>query len=106
MLFKQRLFFVIIIIRVMILNNYYTKFYKIYIPIVIDYLKGNLLFNKESCRRCGSQLESIVICSTCSEISLWKCSNCNNKEEYLHLHNNNEINITNQFLSITTKKRI
>ena len=40
------------------------------------------MFNKESCRSCGSTLESITACTDCKEIVLWNCNKCGNKEEF------------------------
>ena len=47
------------------------------------------MFNKESCRSCGSTLESIMACTDCKEIVLWNCNKCGNKEEFTHIHNYN-----------------
>ncbi len=44
------------------------------------------MFNKESCRNCGSALESIKTCSACNEITLWHCNKCHNSDESIHLH--------------------
>ena len=63
------------------------------------------MFNKESCRSCGSLLESIKTCTHCKEIMLWRCKKCNNREEYIHLHNYNNINVSNQHLTIKIKSK-
>ncbi len=51
------------------------------------------MFNKESCRKCGSELESNKQCNDCNEIAIWICKNCNNIEEHIHVHRkyNNKI---------------
>jgi hypothetical protein len=45
------------------------------------------MFNKESCRGCGSSLESIKRCMDCKENMLWQCEACNRTEESIHVHN-------------------
>jgi hypothetical protein len=61
------------------------------------------MFNKESCRRCGSLLESIKTCADCKEIMLWQCNKCNNREEHTHLHKYKNINGLNQTATIEIK---
>lgn len=63
------------------------------------------MFNKESCRRCGSILESIKTCADCKEIMLWQCNSCNNMEEYIHLHNYKNTNLSNHTATIEIKAK-
>ncbi len=63
------------------------------------------MFNKESCRGCGSILESIETCTHCKEIMLWQCKKCNNREEYIHIHNYKNINESNQTTTIKIKAK-
>lgn len=63
------------------------------------------MYNKESCRNCGSALESIKTCSTCNEIRLWQCKKCHNSEEYIHLHDfSNNVPNLDRVIKIQMKK--
>lgn len=43
------------------------------------------MYNKESCRKCGFNLYSVFYRNSCNEITIWKCSSCDNVEEHIHL---------------------
>jgi hypothetical protein len=58
------------------------------------------MFNKESCRSCGSLLEPYKICTDCREVKLWDCNNCNRKVEHIHVHKYNMIHTSNKVLTI------
>ena len=58
------------------------------------------MFNKESCRSCGSTLESIMACTDCKEFVHWICNKCGNKEEFTHVHNLNNLDRSNQSITI------
>lgn len=64
------------------------------------------MFNKESCRNCGSALESIKTCSSCNEIMLWECNKCHNYEEYIHSHDfSNNVPNSNPVIKIRVKNK-
>jgi hypothetical protein len=45
------------------------------------------MYNKESCRCCGSYLSPYATCSTCKEYVRWICNICNITEDVIHSHN-------------------
>jgi len=45
------------------------------------------VFNKGSCRGCGSYLVPTANCNTCTEHVYWICNKCNLIEEVFHSHN-------------------
>jgi hypothetical protein len=61
------------------------------------------MFNKESCRSCGSTLDTILACTDCKEIVVWNCNNCGSKEEFTHIHNYNDLDRSNQSITIEIK---
>ncbi len=61
------------------------------------------MFNKESCRSCGSILESLMACTDCKEIMSWHCNNCGNNEEFTHIHNYNNTAKSNPSITIEIK---
>jgi hypothetical protein len=44
------------------------------------------MFNKESCRACGTFLIPISICNFCKEYISWLCGKCERMEDVTHLH--------------------
>jgi hypothetical protein len=42
------------------------------------------MFNKNSCRICGSNLISSALCKICKESVKWTCDKCNTIEEVKH----------------------
>jgi hypothetical protein len=42
------------------------------------------MFNKDSCRMCGSCLTTAAHCKICRESVSWICQNCNKIEEVKH----------------------
>jgi hypothetical protein len=42
------------------------------------------MFNKNSCRICGSNLISTALCKICKESVKWTCDKCNSIEEVKH----------------------
>lgn len=45
------------------------------------------VFNKDSCRACGSYLIPISVCNICREYVSWICAKCNKIEDVTHSHN-------------------
>ena len=43
------------------------------------------MFNKNSCRICGSNLISSAFCKICKEAVKWTCDKCDTIEEVKHL---------------------
>ena len=55
------------------------------------------MYNKESCRKCGWILKPNLICNICHETLHCTCNNCTNKEECIHIHNQEiDVTITNK----------
>lgn len=48
---------------------------------------SNYVFNKDSCRVCGSCLISSSVCNICREYVSWVCAKCNKMEDVTHSHN-------------------
>jgi predicted amidophosphoribosyltransferase len=46
-----------------------------------------LMYNKGSCRECGTYLTSISLCEVCGEQISWICSNCDKTYDVTHAHN-------------------
>ena len=44
------------------------------------------MFNKESCRSCGSILSPVSKCKLCNEYVSWICNYCQQVEEVSHKH--------------------
>jgi hypothetical protein len=45
------------------------------------------MYNKESCRACGTYLTSVSLCEVCGEQISWLCSNCDKMCDVTHAHN-------------------
>ena len=45
-----------------------------------------IMFNKESCRACGTYLTPISICNFCKEYISWLCGKCERMDDVNHLH--------------------
>lgn len=45
------------------------------------------MFNKDSCRACGSYLIPSSVCNICREYVSWICAKCNKIEDVTHSHN-------------------
>jgi hypothetical protein len=46
-----------------------------------------LMYNRESCRACGTYLTSVSFCEVCGEQVSWICSNCDRIYDVTHAHN-------------------
>jgi len=44
------------------------------------------MFNKESCRSCGSILSPVLKCKLCKEYVSWTCDYCHQVEDVSHRH--------------------
>ena len=44
------------------------------------------VFNKGSCRNCGSLLTPLSICLSCKENVSWVCNGCGKADDVTHLH--------------------
>jgi hypothetical protein len=44
------------------------------------------MFNKESCRACGTFLTPISVCNFYKEYISWLCGKCEKMEDVTHLH--------------------
>ena len=44
------------------------------------------MFNKESCKACGTYLTPISVCSVCKEYVSWLCGKCERMEDVTHSH--------------------
>ena len=44
------------------------------------------VFNKDSCRACGSYLIPSSVCNICGEYVSWICAKCNKMEDVTHSH--------------------
>jgi hypothetical protein len=44
------------------------------------------MFNKESCRACGTYLTPISVCNFCKEYISWLCGKCERMEDVTHSH--------------------
>lgn len=42
------------------------------------------MFNRNSCRMCGSSLTPTAICKFCKESVSWTCKKCNRMDEVIH----------------------
>lgn len=47
---------------------------------------SNHVFNKDSCRACGSYLVPSSVCNICREYVSWICTKCNKMEDVTHSH--------------------
>jgi hypothetical protein len=45
-----------------------------------------IMFNKESCKACGTYLTPISVCSVCKEYVSWLCGKCERMEDVTHSH--------------------
>ena len=45
------------------------------------------MFNKISCRGCGTYLTPSATCNICQEYVSWICGKCNRIEDCVHTHN-------------------
>jgi hypothetical protein len=45
------------------------------------------MYNKESCRACGTYLTSVSLCEVCEEQISWICTNCDRRYDVTHTHN-------------------
>ena len=45
-----------------------------------------LMYNKESCRACGTYLSSDSSCEICKEQISWVCSKCDRMYDVTHVH--------------------
>jgi hypothetical protein len=46
------------------------------------------MYNKESCKACGTYLTSVSLCEVCEEQISWVCSKCDKMYDVTHAHNN------------------
>ena len=46
-----------------------------------------LMYNKESCKACGTYLTSVSLCNVCKEQISWVCSKCAKMYDVTHAHN-------------------
>ena len=44
------------------------------------------MFNKESCKACGTYLTPTSVCSVCKEYISWLCGKCERMEDVTHSH--------------------
>ena len=44
------------------------------------------MFNKESCKACGTYLTPTSVCSVCKEYVSWLCNKCERMEDVTHSH--------------------
>ena len=44
------------------------------------------MFNKESCKACGTYLTPTSVCSICKESVSWLCNKCERMEDVTHSH--------------------
>ena len=44
------------------------------------------MFNKESCKACGTYLTPTSVCSVCKEHVSWLCGKCERMEDVTHSH--------------------
>lgn len=44
------------------------------------------MYNKQSCRECGTWLTPHTLCTACREHVGWVCSQCGRIEDYTHAH--------------------
>ena len=44
------------------------------------------MFNKESCKACGTYLTPTSVCSICKEYVSWLCGKCERMEDVTHSH--------------------
>ncbi len=44
------------------------------------------MYNKESCRACGTYLTSVSLCEVCGEQISWVCRNCDKMYDVTHMH--------------------
>ena len=44
------------------------------------------MYNKQSCRECGSPLVPHSLCNICQEHSSWVCGQCGRIEDYDHVN--------------------
>ena len=45
------------------------------------------MYNKESCKACGTYLTSVSLCNVCKEQISWVCSKCERMYDVTHTHN-------------------
>ena len=58
------------------------------------------MYNKESCRKCGFNLEQAKECKVCDEILLWFCKKCQSYEDRYHLHYKDNDLLTKEMLVV------
>jgi len=46
-----------------------------------------LMYNKYSCKVCGTYLTSVSLCEVCEEQISWMCSKCDKMYDVTHAHN-------------------
>jgi hypothetical protein len=46
-----------------------------------------LMYNKESCKVCGTYLTSVSLCEVCKEQILWVCNKCDKMYDVTRAHN-------------------
>ena len=46
-----------------------------------------LMYNKESCKECGTYLSYVSVCNICKEQVSWVCNNCDRTYDVTHTHN-------------------
>jgi len=45
------------------------------------------MYNKESCKECGTYLSYVSVCNICKEQVSWVCNNCDRTYDVTHTHN-------------------
>jgi len=50
------------------------------------------MYNRGSCRGCGSNLNPISLCIVCHEYISWNCAECNSVEYVIHSSNYCRVN--------------
>ena len=54
--------------------------------------KYKLMYNKESCKACGSRLTAVSLCVICSEQVSWLCRKCERSYDVTHTHAEESLN--------------
>ena len=47
------------------------------------------MYNKESCKACGTYLTPVSLCNVCKEQISWVCNRCDRMYDVTHTHNPN-----------------
>jgi hypothetical protein len=63
------------------------------------------MFNKESCRACGTYLTPISVCNFCKEYISWLCGKCERMEDVTHSHDYCRVDYKKEKQEIRNKQK-